>query len=341
MQVIYVADHVSHYPENFLVHGRIRQNPEVPERAQRILDAVVAGGRMVIAPPDYGRGPAAAVHTAEYLEFLAHIHARWQALEGAAPEVIPHIHPSRFEGSRPMSAVGQAGYHMGDTSCPIGPATWDAAQRSADSATCAADQVVAGADVVYALCRPPGHHAYADMAGGFCFLNNSAIAAQRLRHNMDRVAIVDVDVHHGNGTQGIFYRRADVLTVSLHADPATFYPFFWGYAHERGAGSGHGYNYNLPLAHGTGDDGYLAALETAFGRIDAFQPDALVLALGLDAYHGDPLAALAVTTEGFRRMGVALGALGLPTVIVQEGGYLCDALGDNAAAFLDGFESTR
>lgn len=341
MQIVYAADHRSHYPENFLVKGRIRPNPEVPERAQRILDAVTASGRLVITPPDYGPGPAAAVHTPEYLEFLAHIYERWQALDGAAPEVIPHIHPSRFGGSRPTSALGQAGYHMGDTSCPIGPATWDAAQRSADSAVCAADQVIAGADAVYALCRPPGHHAWADMAGGFCFLNNSAIAAQRLRRSMDRVVILDVDVHHGNGTQGIFYDRPDVLTMSLHADPATFYPFFWGHAHERGAGPGLGYNVNLPLTHGMGNDDYMAALETSFGRIDAFQPDALVLALGLDAYYGDPLAALALTTAGFERMGAAIGALGLPTVIVQEGGYLCDALGDNAAAFLDGFESTR
>src|SRR5699024_4937413 len=183
--------------------------------------------------------------------------------------------------------------------------------------------------------------AYADLAGGFCFLNNSAIAAQRLRRHMDRVAILDVDVHHGNGTQGIFYHRDDVLTVSLHADPATFYPFFYGYAHERGADAGYGYNLNIPLTHGTGDDGYLDALNAAFRRIEAFQPDALVVALGLDAYKGDPLAALALTTDGFKRLGAAIGRLQLPSAIVQEGGYMCAALGDNAAAFLTGFEGAR
>src|SRR5690625_4796846 len=280
MDIIYAADHAGHDPEHFLVHGRIRPNPEVPARAERIIEAVTAAGRTVMAPPAYGTAPAAAVHTPEYLQFLATIHARWQTLEGAAAEVIPHIHPSRHGDARPASAAGLAGYHMGDTSCPIGAGTWHAARRSADSAVCAADRVADGTQAIYALCRPPGHHAYADLAGGFCFLNNSAIAAQRLRRRMDRVTILDVDVHHGNGTQGIFYHRDDVLTVSVHADPATFYPFFYGYAHERGADAGYGYNLNIPLTHGTGDDGYLEALNAAFRRIEAFQPDALVVVIG-------------------------------------------------------------
>jgi len=189
------------------------------------------------------------------------------------------------------------------------------------------------------LCRPPGHHAYADMAGGFCFLNNTAIVAQHLRRRHDRVAILDVDVHHGNGTQGIFYRRGDVLTVSIHADPHFLYPFYWGHAHERGEGAGEGCNLNLPLPYGADDDRFLAAVARATDRIRMFQPTALVLALGLDASEADPYKALAVTTAGFERIGAAVAGIGLPTVIVQEGGYLSSILGDNLAATLHGFES--
>ena len=175
------------------------------------------------------------------------------------------------------------------------------------------------------------------MAGGFCYLNNSAIAAQELRSQHGRVAIIDVDVHHGNGTQGIFYRRRDVLTVSLHADPQRFYPFFWGYAHERGEGEGLGCNFNLPLPRGTGDDDYLVALNRGLDRVRAFRPGAVVVALGLDAFEGDPLAGFAITTAGFARIAKAIADLGLPTVLVQEGGYLCDELGPNLASFLSGF----
>jgi len=205
-------------------------------------------------------------------------------------------------------------------------------------AVTATDIVLAGARGAYALCRPPGHHAYADLAGGFCFLNNSAIAAERLRTRHARVAILDVDVHHGNGTQGIFWQRGDVLTVSIHADPSAYYPFFCGYPHERGAGAGEGANLNLPLAFGSGDDVFLAALEDAGKTLSAFAPGALVLALGLDASEQDPLGPLKITTEGFRRIGAFVASLGLPTVIVQEGGYLSPILGDNLAATLDGFE---
>jgi acetoin utilization deacetylase AcuC-like enzyme len=201
--------------------------------------------------------------------------------------------------------------------------------------------VMDGEDTVYALCRPPGHHAYRDLAGGFCFLNNSAIAAAHLRLKHERVAILDVDVHHGNGTQGIFYERPDVFTVSLHADPARFYPFVWGYAHERGAGAGLGTNLNIPLPIGTKDEPYLQALDAAVSALSAFAPGALVVALGLDASEHDPLAGLAVTTDGFRQIGATIARIGLPTVFVQEGGYLSDILGANLAAVLGGFEAAR
>ena len=197
--------------------------------------------------------------------------------------------------------------------------------------------MIGGARAAYALCRPPGHHAFADLAGGFCFLNNTAIVAERAVRAGLRPAVVDVDLHHGNGTQGIFYARGDVLTVSVHADPARYYPFFWGHAQERGEGAGLGANLNLPIPRGTADEGFLAALSEGIERVRAFAPDILVVALGLDPFEGDPFGGLAVTTAGFGRIGAALGALGLPTVLVQEGGYLCPALGENLAAALSGF----
>ena len=337
MKTFYADEQKRHDPKAFLSSGASQPNPEKPERVERLLAGARAAGSTIVRPRAFGLGPIAAIHTAEYLDFLEHIFARWQRIEGASAEVIPNIHPIARGGSYPASAAGQAGYHLADTACPISAETFDSACWSAWSAVEAADAVLSGEPVAYALCRPPGHHAFADVAGGFCFLNNSAIAAQRLRKDAARVAILDVDLHHGNGTQGVFYARADVLTVSIHADPARFYPFFWGHADERGEGAGLGANLNLPLPRRSGDDIFLEALEVGMRRIRSFAPDALVVALGLDAFEGDPFGGLSVTTPGFARIAERIAALKLPTVIVQEGGYLCDALGDNLTAFLTGY----
>lgn len=337
MQLVFSKTQHRHDPRHFLSSGAPQPNPEVPGRIDRLLAGARAAGLGEVAPDDHGAGPLAAVHTPEYLQFLETIFARWQRIPDASPEVVPNIHPDRRDFSYPASAVGQAGYHMADTACPISEGTWEAAYWSAQTAAHAARMVVGGERAVYALSRPPGHHAFADLAGGFCFLNNAAIAAQELRRTHDRVAILDVDLHHGNGTQGIFYGRGDVLTVSIHADPVRFYPFFWGHASERGEGAGLGCNLNLPLPRGSGDEPFLAALDVAIGRIRAFSPGALVVALGLDAFEGDPFGGLTVSTGGFTRIGARCAGIGLPTAIVQEGGYLCDALGDNLTAFLTGF----
>ncbi|TIN73016.1 MAG: histone deacetylase family protein [Mesorhizobium sp.] len=337
MKAFYAEEQKRHDPKAFLSSGAAQPNPEKPERVERLLAGAKYAGCTIERPRDHGLGPVAAVHTPEYLDFLEHIYTRWQRIEGASAEVIPNIHPIARNGSYPASAVGQAGYHMADTACPISGETWQSALWSAWSAVDAAEAVMSGAPAAYALCRPPGHHAFADVAGGFCFINNSAVAAQVLRKQAARVAILDVDLHHGNGTQGIFYARPDVLTVSLHADPVRFYPFFWGHADERGEGPGLGYNFNLPLPRKSADAAFLEALEVAFQRIRAFSPDALVVALGLDAFEGDPFGGLSVTTPGFSCIGEAIAKLDLPTVIVQEGGYLCDELGDNLTAFLTGF----
>lgn len=338
MKAFFADEQKRHDPKAFLSSGAPQPNPEKPERVDRLVAGARAAGATIERPKDVGLGPIAAIHTPEYVEFLKNIFERWRRIEGASAEVIPNIHPISRDFAYPASAVGQAGYHMADTACPISAETFDSACWSAWSAVAAAESVLSGAACAYALCRPPGHHAFADVAGGFCFFNNSAIAAQTLRSNASRVAILDVDLHHGNGTQGIFYARPDVLTVSIHADPVRFYPFFWGHAGERGAAAGLGYNLNLPLARKSGDEAFLAALADAVVRIEAYAPDALVVALGLDAFEGDPFGGLSVTTPGFSRIGEAIAKLGLPTTIVQEGGYLCDALSDNLAAFLGGFE---
>ncbi|MEM9048899.1 MAG: histone deacetylase family protein [Pseudomonadota bacterium] len=328
----------AHDPQYFVMNGARRPSPESPERIGVLKSGAEAAGCAFAEPGDAGLAPIAAVHDPAYLVFLKTIYARWQRIPDAGPEVVPNIHPDRRAAGYPASAVGQAGYHQGDTSCPIGPETWASAYAAAQTGLAATKAVLDGAPAAYALCRPPGHHAFADQAGGFCFLNNAAIAAQALRTAGRRPAILDIDVHHGNGTQGIFYARPDVLTISMHAEPDRFYPFFWGYPQERGAGAGLGANLNLALPRGLADDAYLAAMETAFAHIRAFAADTLVLALGLDAHENDPLKGLAITTPGFARIGAAIAGLGLPVVMVQEGGYLSPALGANLAAFLSGFQ---
>lgn len=326
-----------HEPRHFMANGALLPNPEVSERIGILRAAAEAAGCRFETPRDAGLGPLAAVHTPEYLTFLRTIHARWRRIDDAGREVIPNVHPANRTDGYPRSAVGQAGYHQADTACPIAEGTWEAVYLSAQTAVAGADALLDGAGAAYALCRPPGHHAFADLAGGFCFLNNAAIAAERLRMAGRRPAILDVDVHHGNGTQGIFYARADVLTVSIHADPERFYPFFWGYAQERGSGDGLGCNLNLPLPRGTDDDRYLATLATALDRIAGFGADALVVATGLDIHVDDPFRGFAVTTAGFRNIGAAIAATGLDCLFVQEGGYVSDHLGQNLSSALSGF----
>jgi acetoin utilization deacetylase AcuC-like enzyme len=342
MRVYVSPRQAAHDPRNFLVAGRPRANPDVPARIERLLSGIADQGHTILDPPDSGEHYIRRVHTPEYVDFLRTAHERWSANPNAGPEVVPNVHPRRSDGPYPQSVVGQAGYHLSDLACPIGPGTWDAVLWNAHSATAAALAVRHGAErEAYALCRPPGHHSGPDYAGGFCYLNNAAAAAEILRDRWSRVAVLDIDVHHGNGTQDIFAEREDVLFVSLHGDPADYYPFFWGYADEIGRGAGEGATANFPLPRGTGDDEYCRTLDLALDRIRAYGPGALVLSLGLDAFVNDPLAWLGVTTAGFSRIAAKVSALGLPTVLVQEGGYMCDDLGRNLAAFLGSFEAGR
>lgn len=341
MKVVFDEGQLNHDAETFLSSGAAAENPEKPERASRLLSAALSCGLQQVKPTDYGDAVIARAHSSRYLKFLQSIYKRWSRVPGATAEILPNMHPLERSDGYPKSAVGQVGFHTYDGSCPITADTWVSARASAMTATHAAEAIITGDDACYALARPPGHHASQDVAGGFCYLNNAAVAAEHLRRKFDRVAIIDVDVHHGNGTQRIFYDRSDVLTVSIHADPIRFYPFFWGYEHEHGAGNGEGHNVNLPLQRGTDDTAYLKTLDVAIERIAEYNPGALIVALGLDAHEDDPFKGMAITTKGFERIGARLAAMGMPTVLVQEGGYLSDALGDNLASFLTGFKGAR
>lgn len=331
----------AHEPRFFLQRGRLRDNFEVPARAEALLAACRGLGLDIAPAPAPSRAALETVHLPGYLDFLRDGPALWAALPDHGPELVANVHPSPEMlacGARPPETiVGAVGWYTADTGCPITAATWPAAAAAAGCALAAADEAAAGRSA-YALARPPGHHAYAARAGGHCYLNNAALAAERLRaHGAARVAVLDIDSHHGNGTQGIFWERDDVLFVSVHADPNRYYPWYVGHASERGAGRGEGANLNLPLAFGTGDDGWLDAVGTGLAAIRARGADALVISLGFDASLHEPLAALAVTGAGFARAGALAASLGLPAAIVQEGGYAVDQIGDLLARFLDGW----
>ena len=337
MRCFYAAQTEAHDPVFRLTHGKILRNAEQAERARLLLAGLDQMALPVTAPPRAPRSALDAVHTPRFLAFLESAWQDWQKLPDAGPEVVPNVFPRAATSAYPAAVVGRAGWHMGDTSAPIGPHSWQAALHAADCAVAAADAVLGGDPCAYALCRPAGHHTSAEIAAGHCLLNNAAIAAARLRSGHARVATLDIDVHHGNGTQDIFYDRADVLTVSIHADPATYYPFFTGFAEETGAGDGAGCNLNLPLPRTTTDAAWLAAIDTALDRIAAFDPGVLVLCLGLDTHKDDPLKGMKISWDGLRHAGEKIAAAGYPTVIVQEGGYLSPALTTSLTSFLSGF----
>jgi acetoin utilization deacetylase AcuC-like enzyme len=327
-----------HAPRFFLQRGQLRPNFEVPGRATALLAGCNELGLVPEPPPPAARASLERVHAADYLDFLRDAPAAWARLPGAGPEMVPNIHPSPemlANGAKHGgSLVGRLGWFTADTSCPIAPQTWPAAAAAAACALAAADEAAAGR-TAYALARPPGHHAYAARAGGHCYLNNAALAAERLsERGAGRVAILDVDSHHGNGTQGIFWQRGDVLFVSVHGDPAGYYPWYVGFADERGAGPGAGCTLNLPLPEGTGDAGWLEAVDVGLAAILAFRPDALVVSLGFDASEAEPLGFLRVSDDGFARASERVAALGLPAAIVQEGGYNLATLPGLLARFL-------
>ena len=326
--------------------GGARAGHGGPARALVLRDALAAAGAPVVPARQHGEQPLHAVHDPLLIDHLAGIWRDWEAAGLPArhgrDRVVPYVFPTPGMlaglGIRSPAAVhGRAGRFCYDTMTLVGPGSWEAIKGSADAALTAADLVSSGAPVAYALCRPPGHHVTRDAYGGSCYLNNAAIAAQSLRAaGAQQIAIIDIDAHHGNGTQMIFYHRADVWYGSLHVDPgAGWFPHYAGYAGERGAGAGAGRNRNLPLAPGTADDGWLAALDVLCAEARAARADAVVVSLGLDAAAGDPESPLRVTEAGYRAAGRRIAALG-PAVLIQEGGYDLGSLGSLAVAAVEG-----
>lgn len=335
MKTFFHPDQLAHAPVGYFSRGKLRPVQEVAERAVRLVGAARKLGFDVIEPADAGSEALAAVHSRDYLAFLQTAHAMWkQVPEDWGDEVMSNIHVRQPNALR--GVLAQAGYYLADGSCPIGAQTWRSVYASAQSAVAAAREIVEGASRAYALCRPPGHHARRDAAGGFCYLNNTAIAAEILRQHFGRVVILDTDMHHGQGVQEIFYRRSDVSYISIHGDPINFYPATAGFAEERGESGGFGHNLNLPMPHGASEDEFFARLETALDSVRTFSASVLVLALGFDIYRDDPMSKVAVSTEGFGRLGACIKSLGIPVVVVQEGGYHLESLEANAISFFSG-----
>jgi acetoin utilization deacetylase AcuC-like enzyme len=341
MKTVYSPRHAAHAHAHEFEGGQLIPAKDVPARAELVLDTVRARGLgPVVDPLHFGTLPILRVHTAEFVHVLEQAWARWVAKHGYDNrEAFPSAWPARGMTPARLDDIEAAlGYYAFDTATPLVAGTWDAARQAADCALTAAQFVLRGERAAFALCRPPGHHAAADTYGGYCFLNNAAIAAQHMVDRGRRVAILDVDMHHGNGTQAIFYGRDDVLTVSLHGDPADFYPHFSGFAEETGAGAGEGFNLNLPMPAGTLWPAYAEALDVACARIRAFAPDTLVVPLGVDTVTDDPAGGFRLEGADFTRLGAALGRLKLPTLFTMEGGYRLDTLGPAVADVLTAFE---
>jgi acetoin utilization deacetylase AcuC-like enzyme len=348
MNVYYSDTHLHHNPPFEIFDGGQKvANFEVPQRMERILEALRTDPRFeILHPEDFGLDPLLAVHDEAYLSFLKTAYDEWISTPLDAdyertallPATFP---PAGWRNHLPQTILGRAGYYMTDLSAPIVAGTYQAALASANCALSGAKFITQRSSFIshlssFALCRPPGHHAGRANCGGYCYINNAAVAAHWLTQ-FGRVAILDIDYHAGNGTQDIFYNRADVLTISIHADPSYEYPYYSGYPDETGAGEGLGCHHNFPLPFGADDQAYLAALEQALNRISGYTPSFLVISAGMDIYGEDPLGKIRVSTQGIAQIGQEIASLNLPTLVVMEGGYNNAALGTNVRAFLENF----
>ena len=319
-----------------------RAYPEVPDRVEAIRTAVLAAGFGLFVPPwEFGLAPVEAVHVPGLLEHLRTAYAASRDGSGGDPYIV-HTFPIKARRPNATGVPGTFGAWAFDTGCPIVAGTWEATLAATNCALTAADHIRNHAGAAYALVRPPGHHAGPDFHGGFCYTNHAAVAARYLQRGENcRIALLDIDYHHGNGTQEVFYSDPDVFYCSLHADPRVDYPFYWGFADETGDGPGRGANLNIPLPFGTDDAGYQAALDGVLRAIRDFGPKYLVLSAGFDLMAGDPVprsGGFRITLDGLRRIAGAIAGLGLPTVIVQEGGYNLQSLGRYAVTLLREFE---
>lgn len=333
MYSVFDSRQLAHAPTRELHNGGWVTYQEAPDRA----DSICASIGTVVAAQDWGLDPLKAVHGADYLNFLQTAYADWKTA-GREGDAIGYVWP--VVGRRPLTLSridARLGRFSYDAGTPIAEQSWHSAYWSAQTALTALDGLLSGdRKAVFALCRPPGHHAGADYLGGYCYLNNAAIAAREAqRRGASRVAILDIDYHHGNGTQDIFYDDPSIFFASIHADPATDYPFYWGHSDERGAGAGVGTTLNLPLPRGTDIGGYTSALQTALSAISDWHAQCLIVSFGADTYAGDPISHFTLKQENFGAIGRQIAALSLPTLVIMEGGYATSDLGKNVAVFLE------
>ncbi|MBJ7368282.1 MAG: histone deacetylase family protein [Ilumatobacteraceae bacterium] len=347
MKVVYTPAHLLHNPSVEIEKSTTHSPFENISRAEKIREVLSADTAFdFISPTQWGTAPINAVHDPGLLRFLTTAWSDYQRDVGAAPEVVPDMfyRPAQrrgmSQGQEPDSVTGKLGWWCFETTTPLTSGTYEAARGAVDTALTATQLVLSGDKYSYGLCRPPGHHATSSLYGGYCFFNNAAIAAHHIATTTGtKVAVLDVDYHHGNGTQEIFYDREDVLYVSLHGDPNRAYPYYLGHADETGTGKGARCNFNVPLPARTDDDAYLLALEPALEKIIKHGAQTIIVSLGLDTFITDPICDLSVTTQGFRRCGSAVAQLGLPTIVLQEGGYDVAKLGDNVQAWLHGLSA--
>lgn len=338
MLTVFSESHRLHHGTE-LKDGVLKPSFEQPSRADTVRDRVRhVGLGEIIGPRAFDRACYVAAHSERYVAFLENAWHQWTAT-GRRHDALPLVWPVRDLANQqvPEFIDGKLGFFAMDAGSPITASTWDAARTSADIALTGLALIDEGQDSAFALCRPPGHHAAREYMGGYCYLNNAAIAAQQaITRGAGRVAVLDVDFHHGNGTQNIFYDRGDVLFVSLHGDPAVSYPYFSGFASERGSGAGEGCNLNIPLPRGTTWQRYREALVQACARLRAFSPELLVVSLGVDTFKDDPISHFLLESEDFLDMGQVIASVGTPTLFVMEGGYMVDEIGINAVNVLHG-----
>jgi acetoin utilization deacetylase AcuC-like enzyme len=340
MLIVYANKHLLHNTDQVTFEGNPFVTEEIPHRLDVILDALSAAQwGTILQPKDHSLDSILAVHDPDYVHFLQTVYEEHKAYYQREEDVFAWTFATRYAGRKPRNFLGQLGYYAFGWGTPILEGTWEAAYWSVQCALTAADHILAGKPSAYALCRPPGHHAACDLYGGFCYLNNAAIAARYVQSQRGgtRVAILDIDFHHGNGTQSIFYTDPSVLYCSLHADPEFEYPYYWGFADELGEGPGEGFNHNWPLPLGIDDKPYLEILEQALSTIRTFAPDVLVLSAGFDIMEGDSVGGFNITQEGISQISSRITQLNLPTIIVQEGGYNLERLGQDVLTFLDPF----
>lgn len=341
MLTVFSDSHRLHHGTE-LKDGVLKPSFEQPSRADTVRDRVKhVGLGDIIVPRTFDRACYVNAHSERYVSFLETAWAEWTAI-GRAHDALPLVWPVRDLANEqvPEFIDGKLGFFAMDAGSPITSTTWEAVKTSADIALTGLALIDEGHDSAFALCRPPGHHAAREYMGGYCYLNNAAIAAQQaITQGAKRVAVLDVDFHHGNGTQNIFYDRNDVMFVSLHGDPSVSYPYYSGFSAERGAGAGEGLNLNYPLAKNTGWSTYKEALLDACNQLRTFSPQVLVISLGVDTFKDDPISHFLLESRDFLGIGEIIASVGVPTLFVMEGGYMVDEIGINAVNVLHGFEN--